>query len=278
MMALACIASIQASARCLRIDKNAACPEIGSTAYYQDDDNSRQYIVITDCEGNTCRKPFTGPIQPQRVVGLPITVPTNWQALTDQSLAITTPGAEIPLYFTDANGFETHFRNPIDSAEDALYQMLYLTHEKGGMGKAAPPMNDIHIDPKELYPEDPDWRISKELFGRYLDVKYPPGTVTTEAEDEENAPIDLGVMAMLDETHSNLAIRQMPSQGNAMQLIVVPIARELASPITVTRVDGTLVWSGGDMSEPSTIDLSGQPSGMYFVRGLGKSLVVQVVK
>ena len=162
MVSLLILASLRISAKCLRIDKNPDCPETGSTAYYQDEGSGRQYIIVTGCDGKTCRKPFTGPIQPQRVVALPVTVPANWGSLTARSLAITEPGADIPLYFIDANGVETHFRNPVDSAVDAYYAMLYLTHEQGGLAKAAPPASEPpayapRIDPKELLPDDPDW-------------------------------------------------------------------------------------------------------------------------
>jgi hypothetical protein len=67
----------------------------------------------------------------------------------------------------------------------------------------------------------------------------------------ENTHADLGVMKAIGETHSNLTIHQMPSPGNAMQLIVAPLAPEFASPITVIRADGMLVWSGGVRASPA---------------------------
>ena len=130
---------------------------------------------------------------------------------------------------------------------------------------------DVHL---RVLVEDPGSSAAQVV------VDAPVGAASDAAAIEElveNTHVDLGVMKALDETHSNLTIRQMPSSGNGMQLIVAPIARELAGLITVTRADGTLVWSG-DSGESHAIDMAREPSGMYFVRGLGKSLVVQVVR
>jgi hypothetical protein len=135
LLALTTLASHVAPAQCPRIDKNSDCPEVVSSAYCQDDFSSHQHLIVTDCEGNIFRCPFARPIQRQRIIATPVIVPTNWTSPLHQSFTLTMPGAEIPLYLAAANDLEAHFRNPIDSAEDAFYRMLSMTHVKGGIGR-----------------------------------------------------------------------------------------------------------------------------------------------
>lgn len=205
--------------------------------YYTDDCTNDRFVIYTYCDCRT--KMLDYAFQPKSITP---ELPWNFVWLIEQA-DWSTPGAPTGVYLIDSDGTHIPMINPYPG--------------------------DIHND-------DPDWKISKDLFSRYMDNKYPPGTGIDELV--ANTHTDLGVMGMLATTHSNLTIRQMPSPGNGMRLIVAPIATEIASPITITRADGTTVWSGGGTGESSTIDLSSQPSGMYFARGLGKSLVVQLLR
>jgi hypothetical protein len=55
--ALVVLGGIGADARCLRVDRNPDCPDAGSYAYYQDDNNGRLYLLMTRCDGSTCITP-----------------------------------------------------------------------------------------------------------------------------------------------------------------------------------------------------------------------------
>jgi hypothetical protein len=288
VVALAVLFSIGADAKCLRVDKNPDCPDAASFSYYQDDNNRKQYMLITRCDGTTCLQPFTESTQPARPVKLPISLPTNWVALMDRSEVNTTPGAELPIYFTDADGIETHFRNPVDSTEEAYYRTLYLTHEQTGLARTLGPAvskKEYAAQGEWLRAQTPpvivtrpqrDERAGNAVFGLYLSRHYGP--LPTAEEAVAGGHEDLRVMAEIDINQSNLVIREAPIGSNGYLLKVAPIAPEIASEITLSRADGTIIWSGGNTPDAVSIDMSGEPSGMYFVRGLGKSIVVNVVR
>lgn len=290
LVGLLALGAFHAEARTIRVDKNPDCPDVGSFEYFQEDNTQRVFLLITRCDGSTCLAPFTGPIQPQRVLALPISLPTNWISLMNYSEVNTTPGAELAIYIKDANGIETHFRNPVDSAEEAYYRML-LMNERTSTGLArvfGPPVSKQEYAaqgvrlreqiPTPILKDQPrrDQSVGNEIFRLYLDRRYGPRPTAEEAV--AGAHEDLRIMGDIDVNQSNLLIQETPSGANGYLLKVFPIAPELVSDITVSRADGTIVWSGGNVPDVVSIDLSGQPSGMYFVRGLGKSIVVNVVR
>jgi hypothetical protein len=121
-----------------------------------------------------------------------------------------------------------------------------------------------------------DERAGNEIFGLYLSRHY--GSLPTAEEAVAGSHEDLRIMGEIEVNQSNLTIRETPGSSNGYFLKVAPIAPEIASQITVSRADGTILWSGGTTPDAVAIDLSGEPSGTYFVQGLGKSIVVNVVR
>jgi len=253
-------------AQTLHVDTTRDCPALGRFEYFADKSlGGKVFLRIIGCDGSARLVPFVGPHEPHGSVlpTGPISLPNDWEQRQAGAAGITEPGALLPISFTDAAGRLYQARNPVDDPEvwdleGRYWNLTYLMH----LEKGTP-------SPK------PDYELLRKLtaiWQEYWVAQFPNGNLITDEDVHE-----LGrVQRVIGTTLSGMLIRKMPSPSNGQRLTFEPIAPPFAGPVKVLASDGRIVWSGEVMGE-MVIDLGNEPSGMYFLSSVGRSLVVNVV-
>lgn len=286
LVAVSCISvTVPASARMEKFVPNPDCPMFG-TMYIRDDATGLQYIHVTDCDGNSCLYPFTGPMPPPRVLALPITAPSNlYPDLISHAATITAPNTDVGIYYTDANGDATRFRTFASSEESGYYWEMWKSESGGATLGQAMPNERLRLEPV-TFTTARDGALAFRAQNRGLDELTRPslnvqallgayfgarGETLTASPDWK----EIGrVVSYVREHESGIRITSAPG---ASAVSFEPIASAFVGDVDVVAADGRTVWHG-TCSRATTVDLGNEPAGLYFVTGSGRSHVVTVVR
>lgn len=250
-----------------------------------DDATGKSYMMHFGCDGSVCVYPLYGPFQP--VIGsLPPqwTTPANWPAMMSGAVANTTPGAYVGLWVTTETGDTLRFRNPTDEAERGEYIAMWQGEGGGemkivddGTPETRRKLNDAFDEMLLGSRRDAgtaDQQITQALVHRYFTARFSDHFPRTREELQELAD----VASRLAATKQPIALKQSPAPTNGQRMILVPIAPELAGPVSVSDASGKTLWSGEVRGE-TAVSMNEYPTGMYFVRAENaKAVVVNIVR
>ncbi len=119
-----------------------------------------------------------------------------------------------------------------------------------------------------------DQQITQALVHRYFTARFSDHFPRTRGELQELAD----VASRLAATKQPIALKQSPAPTNGQRMILVPIAPELAGPVSVSDASGKTLWSGEVRGE-TAVSMNEYPTGMYFVRAENaKAVVVNIVR
>ncbi len=185
----------------------------------------------------------------------------------------------------DATNQQIRFRNPVNQAQADSLQAILIAEQNCGKTKISQrfdpnkKMRDRFLEKMEasyqntLASED---RWKAELVDVYMKGKHgsgPPAIGCGTDMASESAAIK-GLLA----NRSTMAMKQTPAPGNGQTLLIAPYDPVLAGPATVVDAGGREIWRG-QVSTETAVDMSGQPSGLYFLKGAaGLSLSFNVVR
>jgi hypothetical protein len=223
---------------------------------------------------------------PPRVIALPISTPANlYPDLVAHAATINAPNTDVGIYYADANGDVTRFRTFMDEEERAYYRSLWEDEEGAMLGKSEPnggtrPGPVVFATAREgalaLRAQNnaldevggAERHVAWELLGIYLRETPGNGAAERSPHWEEIRAITDHLLAR----GSGLRMMSAPGSGT---IAFSPVAPAFAGEIAVIGWDGRVVWRG-ECSGPTSVDLTDQPSGIYFVTGSGQPLVVGI--
>ena len=287
-MLAASVVTAPASARMEKFVPNPDCPQFG-TMYIRDDVTGLQYIHVTDCEGHSCLYPFTGPMPPPRILARPINPPVNlYPDLVAYAATVIAPNTDVGIYYTDANGDITRFRTFATSQESEYYWEMWR-NESGGatLGQVEPngrTPERLRLEPVTFTTARDGalaWRAQNqaldELGRPSPNVRALLATYFGAGERLAASPDWRGIGRVVAYVREHESGIQVTSAPGASTISFEPIAPAFAGEASVVSADGRTIWQG-ECRGSTTVDLSAQPSGTYFVRGPGKSIVVNVAR
>lgn len=214
---------------------------------------------------------------------LPLVGPSNLPGIPTADF--TTPGGDQGIAMTDGDGREIRFRNPWDRVEaDLLGSALAAERSLAAASGQMKSRLDMTMreqlerfaadDLRRTLASGDRWKA--ELVDIYMKGKHgsaPPAIGCGTDMATESAAIK-GLLA----NRSTMAMKQTPAPGNGQTLLIAPYDPVLAGPATVVDAGGREIWHG-EVSAETAVDMSGQPAGLYFLKGAaGLSLSFNVVR